>query len=106
MSEDSHLITKEEYIAALAVVKAYERQVEIIAAMGVIPVTITSIPEGWWLENTQERNFDVTPATFRAMKAAGMDAEDIGFYYQVYQGRYQGFLIPKANCKELHLKSE
>ena len=93
-------------MTALAVVKAYERQIEIIAAMGIIPVSVTSVPEGWWLENTQDRDFDVIPATFKAMRAAGMEAEDVGFYYQVYQGRYQGFLIPKANCKELHFKSE
>lgn len=99
---DNLLITKDEYISALAIVRAYEHQISVIAEHNTNSGIITIGTPGYWYEEKIGLEVDIRPATYASMNRAGFEKEDIALYYEVISGPYAGYLILKDNIKLQH----
>lgn len=96
------LISKDEYIAALAVVRAYERQVELMSDSNINSGVIIAAPEGYWYTEKIGLEIDYRPATYMAIQRTGLEKEDISLYYEVISGPYTGYVVLKDNVRSNH----
>lgn len=96
------LITENEYIAALAVVRAYERQIVAMADSNIFPGKIIAAPDEWWIKDHIDEIFDFRPCTYESLRRAGFEEEDISSNYEVVGGPFSGYLVPKNCVQKLH----
>lgn len=96
------LISKDEYIAALAVVRAYERQVEIMSDSNISSGVIIASPDGYWYVDKIGLQIDYRPATYLTLQRTGIDREEISLYYEIIAGPYTGYVVLKDNVRSNH----